>query len=320
MEKERNSPIAKAPTGRERLQQLLSGDVPDAPPHWELVFQIPQELFGLDRKSVEGAVYGSEAARKKALRNFHFEVSERLLAEFDWAALPALNSYDHDEVAEMKNTFAGRALVPGYEGQGVFWMPNGEGMLDFAIRLYEQRDELQAEARRKCNQAKTLLRQLADAGADFFVLAYDFGFNRGPFISPAHFRELVTPYLTEIVQCAHDLGKIAILHSDGCLTEILDQIHDTGLDGYQSVDPQGGMDIRVVREKYPNWLLMGNVPCNLLQETDEPQIRNAVRYCMRHGGVGKRYIFSTSNCLFAGMPPDSYRLMFEEYRTILKTK
>jgi uroporphyrinogen decarboxylase len=78
------------------------------------------------------------------------------------------------------------------------------------------------------------------------------------------------------------------------------------------------MDIRVVREKYPDWLLMGNVQCSLLQDTDEPKIREAVRYCMRYGGVGKRYIFSTSNCIFAGMPPASYRLMFEEYQTILR--
>jgi len=304
----------------EQLQLLLEGGVPDFPPHWELVFQIPKELFGMDQEAVEKTAYNSETARQEALRFFHFKVGERLIAEFGWAAVPALNSYDPAEVFEMKKAFAGRALVPGYEGGGVFWMPTGENMVDFAVRLYEQPDALQAEARSKCDTAKDKLSRLADAGADFFVLAYDFGFNRGPFISPAHFRKLVTPYLTEIVQHIHDMGKIVILHSDGCLTEILDQLHGSGLDGYQSVDPQGGMDIRIVRDKYPDWLLMGNVQCSLLQDTGESEIRKAVRYCMRYGGIGKRYIFSTSNCIFAGMPPESYRLMFEEYRTILQKK
>jgi len=127
----------------------------------------------------------------------------------------------------------------------------------------------------------------------------------------------VTPYLTELVQTIHDLRKKVILHSDGCITKILGQIHDTGLDGYQSIDPQGHMDIRKVREQYPDWILMGNVACNMLQDTNGENIRESVRYCMTYGGVGKRYIFSTSNCIFKGMPPESYRIMVDEYNRIL---
>ena len=120
----------------------------------------------------------------------------------------------------------------------------------------------------------------------------------------------------ELVQSIHDLGKKAILHSDGCLNQVLDQIHGTGVDGYQSIDPQGRMDIKQVREKYPDWILMGNVACNMLQDTNEARIRESVRYCMTHGGIGKPYIFSTSNCIFNGMPPASYRIMLDEYRRL----
>jgi uroporphyrinogen decarboxylase len=119
------------------------------------------------------------------------------------------------------------------------------------------------------------------------------------------------------VETIHALGKRAILHSDGCLNLILDQIHSTGIDGYQSIDPQGHMDIQTVRRQYPDWLLMGNVSCALLQDTNEQKIRQAVQYCMTYGGVGKRYIFSTSNCIFKGMPPESYRIMLDEYRRMI---
>ena len=54
----------------------------------------------------------------------------------------------------------------------------------------------------------------------------------------------------------------------------------------------------------------------MLQFTDEEKIRQSVRYCMRHGGMGKRYIFSTSNCIFDGMPAESYRVMLREYRAL----
>ncbi len=307
-------------TNKERLQLLLDGGVPDVPPHWELVFQIPKAMFGMDPATVEEADYATDAARNDARMAFHNDVAWRLVEDLGWAAVPAWSPYDAEIVRRTKPEFEDVALVPGYEGGGVFWMPNGTDMLDFAVRLHEQPDDLRAEARRKCDAAKEALRRLADAGADFFVLTYDFGYNDAPFVSPKHFEWLVVPYLAEIVAQAHELGKKAILHSDGCLTHILDQIHGTGVDGYQSVDPQGGMDIRAVRERFPDWLLMGNVPCSLMQDVAEEPIREAVRTCVTHGGIGKRYILSTSNCIFHGMPPESYLIMLDEYNRLTSAR
>ena len=292
-------------TPREDLLTLLGGAIPDRPPHWELVFQIEREMFGMDPDAV------AEVDRPA----FQLDVYDRLVDELGWAALPG--GYDAESVRRTQRALGHKALIAAYEGQGVFWMPSGTDMMDFVVRLYERSDELHAEARQKCDRAKDYFRQAADAGADFFVLTYDFGYNSGPFISPDHFSTLVTPYLTELVQVIHDLGRKAILHSDGCVNQILDQLHSSGLDGYQSVDPQGHMDIRDVRQQYPDWILMGNVACNMLQDTDVERIRESVQYCMRHGGIGKPYIFSTSNCIFNGMPPESYRTMLDEYRDIM---
>jgi len=303
-------------TGKDRLRILLDGGVPDRPPTWELVFQIPGPFFGMDPAPVRSADYATQADRNRAIWMYDAAVCHRLVDELGWAAVRG--GYNPDEVRTIKEQVGAKAMVAGYEGDGVFWMPTGGDIMDFVVKLYERPDQLHAEARAKCDRAKDLLRQLADAGADFFVGTYDFGFNDQPFISPAHFGEFVVPYLAEIVQAAHDMHRKILLHSDGCLTEILAQIHATGIDGYQSVDPQGHMDIRAVRRDYPDWLLMGNVECGMLQDTDEPKIRRSVRYCMTHGGIGKRYIFSTSNCIFAGMPPESYRVMLDEYRRCIE--
>ena len=303
-------------TGKQRLQILLDGGVPDMPPTWELVFQIPKAFFGMDPEPIRSAEYASKDDRRRAIWRFDAEVCHRLVDDLGWAAVRG--GYDPVEVGIIKQHIGDKALVAGYEGDGVFWMPTGGNIMDFVVRLFERPDELHTEARVKCDQAKDLLRQIADAGADFFVGTYDFGFNDQPFISPAQFGEFVVPYLTEIVQTAHDLGRKIILHSDGCLTELLAQIYSTGIDGYQSVDPQGHMDIQQVRNDYPDWLLMGNVECSMLQDTDEEKIRQSVRYCMEHGGIGKRYIFSTSNCIFAGMPPESYRVMLDEYHRCME--
>jgi len=304
---------------KNRLQTLLDGGIPDAPPTWELVFQIQEEFFGMPpRSTVRNATYGSEREKMLALWQYEFEVYERCVEELGWAAIPG--SYNPEELAFRKKQIGDRALVVGFEGAGVFWMPEGDKMMDFSVRLYEDPESIQAEARAKCDKAKDTFRRLVDAGADVLLGTWDMGFNTQPFVSPEMFEEIVVPYMTELVECAHDLGRKLIVHSDGHLTPILDQIHKTGIDGYQSVDPQGFMDIKAVREKYPDWILMGNVACNMLQDTNEEKIRESVRYCMTHGGLGKPYIFSTSNCIFNGMPTDSYRIMLDEYQRLIVRK
>ncbi len=301
-----------ATTNRDRLLTILDGGVPDYPPHFEIAFQLGKEFFGMDWQAVNSADYSSEAARVEAIEAWHIDLQLRLIEEFDYAAVQPPNSLAG--ITKTKEAVGNRALVVPHDWDGVFWMPGGNEIMQFVERMFYHPEAMHEEARAKCDAAKLRLRQQADAGADFFLLAYDFGFNDGPFISPEQFAEFVAPYLAEIVAAAHDCGKKALLHSDGDLNLLLDQIFATGIDGYQSVDPQGNMDIRAVREKFPDWILMGNVNSGMLQFTDEEKIRESVRYCMEYGGVGKRYIFSTSNCIFDGMPPESYRMMLAEYR------
>lgn len=296
---------------------LLQGDIPDRSPHFELVFQLEKEVFGMDWKPVREKNYGSAQAKQEAHLKFYVEMCHRIIDEFGWCAVPAW-CYDESidvlqAVTQVKDAVGRKALVFAFNGDGVYWMPTGNDLMDFVIMLFERPGEMHEKARKKCDDSKRLAKKQIDAGADFIIMNSDFGFNQGPFISPDHFREFVTPYMTDLVGFIHDQDRKVILHSDGDLRTILDQIFSTGVDGYQSVDPQAHMDIQKVRQSYPDWLLMGNVPCNVLQNDDEQTIRAAVRYCLEHGGVGKNYIFSTSNCIFAGMPPQNYRIMLDEY-------
>jgi uroporphyrinogen decarboxylase len=305
-------------TSRQRLQTILSGQVPDHPPHFELAFQLSKEMFGMDRGTLDRQYSGP--ALSDALERFHIEISERLIEELGYAAV-APEWYDScvDRfrcLRNLKKAVGSKALVFAFSDSGVFWMPSGHDMMDFVVRMFQRPEEMHAEARLKADAAMELVRRQVDAGVDFIVQNTDFGFNQGPFVSPKHFAEFVTPYMTEIVAHMHDLGVPVILHSDGNLNAILDQLHSTRVDGYQSVDPQGGMDIRSVREKYPDWLLMGNVNCSMLQNVDDTRVRESVRYCMQYGGKGRRYVFSTSNCIFSGMPPASYRIMLNEYQNL----
>ncbi len=306
-----------SPGTREDLRTVLRGGVPAKVPHFELVFQLEQEAFGLRWPGWEEIVKASPAERDR-LRERYFSIWEAILDRFGWSAVQIPETlggfYAGELVREAKDRFGDRALVFDFNGDGTFWMPSGHDMLDFYALFFDSPEEAHALARRKAADSIALARRQAASGADFIVINSDYGFNAGPFLSPEMFAEFVTPYLAEIVAAIHDEGIPAILHSDGDLRKILDQLVSTGIDGYQSIDPQGNMDLAQVKKEYGDRLiLMGNVRTALLQEPDEALIRDTVRHCLDVGKPGGRYIFSTSNCIFAGMPLESYEILFDEY-------
>jgi uroporphyrinogen decarboxylase len=307
-------------SGKQRMQAVLNGEIPDKVPHLELVFQLEEEAFQMTWPTKDEMDVASPRERRRLLDKF-FDIWEKIVTRYDWAAiqLPVdLHGYFPGQVIpEGRKRFGDRVMIYDFNGQGTFWMLPGSEMMEFAVQLFEHPQELHAEARRKRDESIALAKMQVDQGVDFICINSDYGYNRGPFISPKMFAEFVTPYLAEIVEAIHGLGIKAILHSDGDLRQILAQLVSTGLDGYQSIDPQGFMDIAEVKREYGDRLiLMGNVQASLLQEVDEIRIRQSVRYCMTHGKPGGRYIFSTSNCIFKGMPLESYHLMLDEYNRL----
>ncbi|MCL2814076.1 MAG: uroporphyrinogen decarboxylase family protein [Oscillospiraceae bacterium] len=296
-------------TGRERMEAVFAGRIPDKVPHFELVFQIPDLAFGKPWPDAGKFDMGTEAGRE-AFTRAHFEIWDLIIERYGWAAIPV----GYTMAGAAREYFGSRAMIFDFNGSGTFWMPSGRDMVDFAVMIYEEPEKTHELARQKMRESIELAKKQIDAGVDFICINSDYGYNRGPFVSPDKFYEIVTPYLTEIVGEIHRMGSVAILHSDGDLRLVLDQLVSTGLDGYQSIDPQGSMDIAEVKRQYGDRLiLMGNVKTALLQYVDEPAIRSAVDYCMDAGKPGGRYIFSSSNCIFAGLPLESYHVMLDQY-------
>jgi uroporphyrinogen decarboxylase len=71
-----------------------------------------------------------------------------------------------------------------------------------------------------------------------------------------------------------------------------------------------GVDIKLVKEKYGDKVaLCGNVDCSMLQTGTPGQIRESAEYCLKYAKVNGGYVFCTSNCVFRGMPLESYDLI-----------
>lgn len=178
-------------------------------------------------------------------------------------------------------------------GDPTWAIPDGDSMMDFAARL---------------DQNGHLL--------DGFTLCSDYCFNVNPFFTPDQFAELIAPYLKRVIDEYRKMGYYSIKHTDGNIMPILKQIVDCGPDAIHSLDPQGNVDLRKAREIVGDSIaLVGNVNCGLLQTGTDEECDADVLRALREGMAdGKGYIFSTSNCVYTGLPLERYERMWELWR------
>jgi len=63
-----------------------------------------------------------------------------------------------------------------------------------------------------------------------------------------------------------------------------------------------------------NSCLIGNVDCGLMDTGTDEDVIASCRYALKHGMPDGGYIFSTSNCVYAGMDIKRYELMLNVWR------
>jgi uroporphyrinogen decarboxylase len=201
-------------------------------------------------------------------------------------------------------------------GDATYGIPNGNNMVDFSYRMVDDPDGMKREAGQWVDDALKRAETIrAHGGLDGFALCADYCLNDGPFMSPAQFAEFVTPYLQRLIDGYRKMGFHTIKHTDGNIMPIIDQLVDCRPDALHSLDPQGGVDIAEVKRLYGDRVcLIGNVHCGMLQTGTDEEAVEASRYALRHGMPGGGYVFSTSNCVYTGMPLKRYELMLDVRR------
>jgi uroporphyrinogen decarboxylase len=200
-------------------------------------------------------------------------------------------------------------------GDSTLAIPDGRELDEAIVNILMHMDETKSDQDRAADRHLEQASVLREAGLDGFALCSDYCFNSGPFLSPAMFSELVTPYLTRLVKGYRDLGMYVIKHTDGNIMPILDDLVSSGPHALHSLDPMAGVDIGEIKRCCGHKVcLIGNVNCALMQTGTKEQVLESCRYAMENGKPGGGYIFSTSNVIFKGMPRESYDLMLGYYR------
>jgi uroporphyrinogen decarboxylase len=137
-----------------------------------------------------------------------------------------------------------------------------------------------------------VLRRICEMGVDAVFTTDDFAFNTGPFMSPASFREWVVSYHQRAIK---EITVSWMLHTDGEIHPILDDLFGMGIQGIHPIDPNC-MDIREFKKNYGKRVcILGNVNVNTLASGTAEETYSEVRDLIRDLGPGYGYILSSGN-------------------------
>ncbi len=338
-------------TPAKRAICALERGVPDEVPTFELEFQLSEELFGyplsdqrlepqnyakLSHIEAERAVceladkfarvYGDKNAYDIGGAAISGDPEKDKKPGLDYCIIPIYAPEWWNPVHPITVTFRkrlrehfGSTRLFGCHGDGTFAIPSGNDMYEFSYRLFDEPEEVLAEAGRMADSAIEANKRQKEAGIDVVMLCSDYCYNSGPFISPAMFDEFITPFLSRICKAGKNDGLYVIKHTDGNIMPIIDSLVEAGPHALHSIDPMAGVDIKEVKRLYGDRVaLCGNVHCAALQTgTDEDVIKSA-EYCLTYGKAGGGYLFATSNVPFKGMPPHRYEMILDIWRRMRK--
>ncbi|MBE6769464.1 MAG: hypothetical protein E7548_01770 [Ruminococcaceae bacterium] len=311
-------------TERERFIKALKREpIEGHCPTFELVFFLTLEALGRIHPSQQIFHQWDQMStnEKKLHIDYNAETYIQTAEKYNHSAiLIDPTPGDFDNVVKLLQSIrekSGDKYFLMMHGDPTFSMPDGDSMLDFATRMYEDEEGLKKEAEGRLNESLKIAEKMAklDGLLDGFALCSDYCFNVNPFFTPDMFETYISPYLSRILKEYRDMGFYSIKHTDGNIMPILEQMVQCGPDALHSLDPQGGVSLKEVKKLCGDRVaLCGNVNCGLLQTGTDEQVIADVRRALTDGMDGYGYIFCTSNCAYTGLPLERYELIHKIWR------
>lgn len=162
-------------------------------------------------------------------------------------------------------------------------------------------------------------RFMKEFGDIFCVLRFgdDLGFKSNSLLSTNDIRTHIIPQYKKVIDLVHSYGKPFLLHSCGCIFNVMDDLIACGIDAKHSNEDQIA--------RFPIWVErygdrignFGGIDMNVLCSATEQELKEYILpvldACIGHGG----FAFGTGNSIPDYIPAENYLAMIEivrEYR------
>jgi uroporphyrinogen decarboxylase len=137
----------------------------------------------------------------------------------------------------------------------------------------------------------------------------DIAFGTGPMISPSALKKHVFPWYRKVADRCHEHNRIFLMHSDGDLSLLMEDLIAIGLDVIQPIDPSC-MDIAEVKKRFGHRIcLIGNVSNELLRSASTREIQTRVKELLREAAPGGGFCLGSGNSVPAWAKFENYLAM-----------
>ena len=151
-----------------------------------------------------------------------------------------------------------------------------------------------------------VIRRAIDMGVDCIKTTDDFAFNTGPFMSPEMFRRWVVSYHQKAID---EINVPWILHSDGKLDLILEDIYSMGFNALHPIDPNCYEIRDFYRDHSHRSVIIGNVNINNLGMGTPETVEEETKALIRDLGPGGGWCISASNSVPDYVKPENFMRM-----------
>jgi len=144
-------------------------------------------------------------------------------------------------------------------------------------------------------------------GIDVFMLADDWGGTTSLLMSPKHLRQFFVKPFGDIVRGLREFGLPVAMHNDGNLWDVLDDLANTGINGYHPVERAASMDLERVKNRYRGRLCpIGNINNKTTMVTGTPEeVEQEALECLRTAAPRGGYILATDHSLHDDIPTEN---------------
>lgn len=144
---------------------------------------------------------------------------------------------------------------------GFFECYNGVfGIENQLCYLAMYKDEIAELYRRQAEWNRRFADNCLDLGVDMIHVSDDWGAQNGLMFNPALWREIIYPNMKTVVDAVKRRGGLVSLHSDGCVSSVIDGIADLGFDVFHPWQESAGMSYDLYLQNYAHrFAILGGV-------------------------------------------------------------
>jgi uroporphyrinogen decarboxylase len=228
--------------------------------------------------------------------------------------LPVRMEQPRRAVALANDAVAGNPLAVVGAVRGPFsgaWM--AAGMVNMSNWIYKDPELLNDVLREMARWNTQVGLNLIAAGVDAIMIHDDWGMNMGLMIKPDHWRRYVLPHIAEEVSALAATGTPVIMHSDGNLNAIMDDIAQLEIAALNPLQRNAGMNLAQLKRRYGDRLcLIGNISATVtLPHRGVTEVALEALECIRDAAPGGGYIMAPDHSYHGAVPSENVRAVFE---------